>query len=419
MFITGALTRHTQRLLPDPGPARVLAAGTLADTLGKGLTLSLSAIFFTRSVGLSVREVSIGLAAAAVVSFLTSTPLGHLADRIGPREVLAALQVAQVGTVGCLAFTRSFWPFLVLSCVSAACGRGASAARGAVVAGLLPPDRRVRLRAQLRAITNVGISAGTVLAGIALQIDTRGAYMAMILGDAASFAVVAALTLRLPHLAPVPVTHPGPRLVALRDRPFLVYTALHGVLAVHYGLFAIAMPLWVTLRTNAPSWIVAVLFLVNGITVVLLQVRASRGTESVAVAARAHRRSGALLAVGCALFAFSGGRSAWIAVVVLVAAAFTHVLGELLQAAGSWGLSFALAPEHAQGQYQGAFDMGYALASIAAPIVVTTLTVGWGAPGWLLLGAMFAVAGALVPPVARWAERNRPHHLDTAEPLAA
>jgi MFS family permease len=119
------------------------------------------------------------------------------------------------------------------------------------------------------------------------------------------------------------------------------------------------------------------------------------------------------------LFAFSGGRSAWIAVVVLVAAAFTHVLGELLQAAGSWGLSFALAPEHAQGQYQGAFDMGYALASIAAPIVVTTLTVGWGAPGWLLLGAMFAVAGALVPPVARWAERNRPHHLDTAEPLAA
>ncbi|MFD6261273.1 hypothetical protein ACFWFK_09080 [Micromonospora chalcea] len=41
-------------------------------------------------------------------------------------------------------------------------------------------------------------------------------------------------------------------------------------------------------------------------------------------------------------------------------------------------------------------------------MVVTTLAIGWGVPGWLVLGAVFLLLGALVPPVVRWAARTRP-----------
>jgi hypothetical protein len=34
--------------------------------------------------------------------------------------------------------------------------------------------------------------------------------------------------------------------------------------------------------------------------------------------------------------------------------------------------------------------------------------VTWGAPGWVLMGAIFVVAGLTAPAVVRWAERTRP-----------
>ncbi|WP_234038930.1 hypothetical protein [Micromonospora coerulea] len=90
------------------------------------------------------------------------------------------------------------------------------------------------------------------------------------------------------------------------------------------------------------------------------------------------------------------------------------MIGELWHAAAGWGISFGLAPAHAQGQYQGAYGMGMQLGGMIAPVVVTTLAVGWGVPGWLLLGGLFLLLGLLMPPVVRWARRSRP-----AEPAVA
>ena len=124
--------------------------------------------------------------------------------------------------------------------------------------------------------------------------------------------------------------------------------------------------------------------LVNTMMVVLFQVRASRGTEDLTGAARASRRAGvgdrgrlrALRRQRRRVHAAS--RSA-----LLLAGAFVHVIGELWHAAAGWGISFGLAPAHAQGQYQGAYGMGMQLGGMVAPVVVTTLAVGWGVPGWL------------------------------------
>ncbi|HEX6685561.1 MAG TPA: hypothetical protein VF062_22490, partial [Candidatus Limnocylindrales bacterium] len=101
------------------------------------------------------------------------------------------------------------------------------------------------------------------------------------------------------------------------------------------------------------------------------------------------------------------GPSLWIATAILVAAAAVHVMGELRQAAGSWGISFDLAPDHAQGQYQGMYNTGWSLAAIIAPAILTTVVVDWTGPGWIVFGALYAATGAAVPIAVRWAQRSR------------
>ncbi|MEV0430864.1 MFS transporter [Micromonospora sp. NPDC050495] len=396
------------RLLPEPGPARILTLSTLVNTVGRGTWLTASALFLTRSVGLTVTQVGLGLTITALVSLVASTPMGYLADRLGPRGLQITALLASAGCTAALVAVRSFAGFLLVGVLMAVADSASRGARGALIAGAVPPDQRVRTRAYLRAVTNVGISVGAVLAGVGLAADTRTGYVSLILLDCATYLVAAAVLLRLPPVPPVPAPAHGPRLIALRDRPFLAFTVLDGLMSMHFGLINIALPLWIAGHTTAPRWLVSACLLVNTVMVVLFQVRASRGTEDLTGAGRAARRAGVVIAAACALFAASGGLPVAVAVPLLLGGALVHVVGELWHAAAGWGISFGLAPAHAQGQYQGAYGMGMQLGSMVAPVVVTTLAIGWGVPGWLLLGGLFLVLGLLVPPVVGWAARSRP-----------
>ena len=305
-------------LLPPPGAARVLVLSTLVNTVGRGIWLTASVLFLTRSVGLSVSQVGLGLTVTALVSLVVSTPAGYLADRYGPRGIQFTALLACGGLTAALALVGSFRSFLAVSIAIAVAEAAFRGARGAVIAGAVPADQRVRTRAYLRATTNVGISAGAALAGAGIAVDTRTGYLVLIMVDTVSFLIAAAILTRLAPIPPVAAAAHGPRLVALRDRPFLVFTLLDGLMSMHFGLLNIALPLWIAGHTTAPRWLISVLMLVNTAMVVLFQVRAARGTEEVAGAARASRRAGVAIAVACLLFAASGAAATPAAVALLL-----------------------------------------------------------------------------------------------------
>ena len=394
-------------LVPEPGPLRVLASATLVNTFGNGLMFTASALYFTRIVGLSATQVGAGLTCAGLVGLLAGVPLGHLADRMGPREMqIGLVLVTAVLTFGYAAVT-AFWHFVLLASTIAFFDAGSRAARGALIAKAVPPGRRVYARAYLRSVTNLGISVGAAIAGIALYLDTATAYRTLIVLDALTFALAAGLLRSLPTVAPVPRGRAASPWQALRDRPYVAMVAVSGILSMHFGLLEIGVPLWVANSTTAPRWLVSVLFVVNTVAIVLLQVRVSRGVEVPAAGARAMARAGLVLFAACVLFAAAEGLARWAAVTVLVAAACVHVLGEILQSAGTFCLTIELAPDRAQGQYQGLAGTGMTLSFMLAPSVVALLPLGLGRPGWLILGAVFVVSGAALVPITGWAERTR------------
>ncbi|MEV4413755.1 MFS transporter [Catellatospora sp. NPDC049609] len=411
------LSRLTSRLPADQA-TRALILSTLAGSTSRGLFITVSVIFFTRSVGLSAAEVGLGLTIAAVVSLFAGVPAGHLADRIGPRGVMVTFGVARAALMLGYLAVDGFVGFVVVACGVQLLETGFSAANGALIAGSIPGEQRVRTRALLRSVTNVGWAVGAVIAGVGLRYDTRFAYTVIIVVCVAIALLASTLVLRVPPVAAQPKAASGPALIVLRDRPYLALAALNGVLCIHYGMLNVAVPLWVVERTDAPTWVVAGMTLLNAIVVALFQVRASRGTGTVEGAAAAQRVSGLLLLGACVLYSLAAGQPGWAAALILFAAAGVHVLAELRQAAGSWGISFGLAPEHAQGQYQGLFGTGFSVAGVIAPALLATVVVGWGWPGWVLFGLVYAVAGAAVPVTVRWARRARARGVPAETELA-
>jgi hypothetical protein len=245
------------------------------------------------------------------------------------------------------------------------------------------------------------------VAGIALHLDTAAAYKTLIVVDALTYAAAAVVMLRLPHVPVLGHAHTASGLQALRDRPYVVMVLVSAILGMHFGLIEIGVPLWVSGHTHAPRSLVSLLFIVNTVAVVLFQVRASRGIDSPAAGARSMARAGWVLLVACVLFSLADGPGRWVAVAILVGAAAVHVYGEILQSAGTFCLNFELAPEHAQGQYQGLAGTGMTMSFMLAPVVVALLPLGLGRPGWLILGGLFVVSGMALMPITAWAERTR------------
>ncbi|WP_432175512.1 MFS transporter [Streptomyces sp. Tue6028] len=408
-------TKH--RLLPPAGPQRVLALAQLANSVGDGAYYVTSALYFTHVVGLAPEHVGLGLTVAWAVGSLVGVPLGRLADRRGPRGTAALLALATATAVASFLVVRGFVPFVLAACAYASAQSGLAAARQALLAGLVPAGRRTGLLAHFQSTLNAGLAVGAGLGGLALHAGTRAAYSGVFALDATSFLLCAGLLLRLPPVQPVTVRR-GHGLGVLRDRPYVLVTFLNTVLLLRMPLLSLGVPLWITERTEAPAWLVSALFVLNTGAVMVFQVRMARGVSGLTAATRAIRRSGLVMLASCAVFALSSGASPWVAAGILVAGALLQVVAEMQQSAGSWQLAFDLAPADRMGEYQGFFGTGVTVARTMGPLVLTALLVGWGTPGWLLLGGLIAGASYAMGPAARSRRRRQPASDACPDPAA-
>jgi MFS family permease len=404
-------------LFPSEPVARALTVTTMAAALSTGLFYSVSALYFTRVLGLSATTVGLGLTVAGGCGVVASYAAGWVSDRVGADRILRWTLVGQGLALLAYVWAEDVAWFVLVACFAVGLRAAHGTARLLLLARWFTGPDRVATRAALRVVTNVFIGLGTVAAGVALLIDTAAAYRMTM---AVTAVLVLLATAPLVHLAQV-VPDLGARVRAsaggapgeprgqspFTDRTYLGAVGLSAVLAMHFSLQTVGIPLWVAGHTEAPTVVISLLMVVNTVFVALLQVPASRGTHDVLLAGRAVRRAGALLALGCGLFAAAAYGGPGTAVVLLVLAALAVAAGEVLSEAGGWGLAFELADPRSAGAYQGVSQTGYAVASMLAPTVVTVTAITHGTAGWALLAVVFLTAGAATALVARRAAGAR------------
>lgn len=391
--------------LPGRGPARTFLWVSLLDSTGTGLYLAGATVFFIRIVGLSAVQVGLGLGVAAAAGFLTTVPIGLAADRYGAKRTLIGLQVWLAGAFTALAFVHGFVAFVVVSSLLSMAELSAPPMIQAVVADISGGTKQVSTMATLRSVRNVGYSAGALIAASLLAVPGVWTFRAVLLGNAVSFLVAAVLLARV-RVASRSGARRTARTRRRVDRRFLAVTGLNGILVLHMTLLSVGLPLWVIGHTAAPVALVPILFAVNTVLAVALQVRFARGDGGAERGVRTFRLAAAALVLCCLVLAAAQIAGMWLAVALLVVATVLLTAGELWQSVTGWEVPVRYAPDGRRGEYLAVFSLGVTAQNILGPVLLTALIV-LGTTGWVILAALFVAAAALIGPAVAALERDR------------
>ena len=394
--------------LPPPGPIRVLKTNVLISSTGYGLYTAGSVIFLVKVAKIPEATVGLGLSLAGLLAVLLAVHLGKVADRLGARDAAIGFNALLVVFLTALVFARSSAVFIVLAGAIGIAESGGMISRSALVGKLVPKEARVALSAANRVLTNIGFSLGTLLAGLAIGINTTASYTSLVLGMALASMLTTFTSLRLPRDARSRHSGETAKRRDKYDLPYVAVSVVSGLTMIGNTILTVGLPLWVITDTGAPHEVAAWMIIGNTVLVILLQVKVSKGADTVRGARRMQRFAFLALIAASALATLTYHKGAVLGTVLIVLDVMLLTLAELWGESANWSLRFGLADARKQGAYAGMFQMGNSIATVLGPTAVTYFVARFVPEGWFVLALIFAVGLALNGPVIAWAERTRP-----------
>jgi MFS family permease len=290
-------------------------------------------------------------------------------------------------------------------------------ARSALLALLVPSERRSTVFALQHAATNVGLGAGALLAALIVDTSSPGTFQTLYLLDAASFAAVAPLLLRLVLPAsPAPAAAPGAYRSILGDGAFWRLWGLTALLVgAGYAQYSAAFPAFATGEAGLDAHQLALPFAANTVAVVVAQL-------PVLGVLRGRRRTSALsfalatTGIGWAIVLAGGGaQSPAAAATVFAVAMIVLAVGETAMAPSGPALMSDLAPDELRGRYNGAYTLAWTTGFAAGPALAgAVFATGQGYA--LMLGLI--VACAVGAAAARQLADHLPPGIDVVDPAA-
>ncbi|MGY0061418.1 MFS transporter [Streptomyces sp. LZ34] len=401
---------------------RLLMGCLLLSTLGNGLCFPFTSIYISELLGLGSRAAGGYFIAMAAASFAAALLGGPLADRAGPHRVGALGAAALAVGYALLAPVDAVVPVLISgACVGVGFGLFYASIVGVVDAAVPDSGRRTAFSVR-HIVNNVGIGAGSVIAGLVL----RGAQAP---AGTLRWLYVANAAAAVPLMVAIWVMRPresgevrreknekgepdrqgekggGPTYrTLLRGRPMALLVLAQALFAiVGFTQIEATVPLLLHDHMGITLGWVSTVVAANSFALVALQPllrrRLERLPETAALAA------GPVLwvaAFGCGLGAVLAGdaASSLVRYGLLLAFAVVFAAGELMYSSAFYPLLLRWSGEAAVGRASALASLAWNLGTASGPpiglfvIVHTSATGSWVA---LAVGAVaaFAVAGAL------------------------
>ncbi|MCE1204976.1 MAG: MFS transporter [Holophagaceae bacterium] len=365
-----------------PREVWLVCASTLINRLGT-MALPFLVLYLTEGRHWTPAEAGYGMMVYGAGALTAGPFSGRLADRLGHVHVLKAslwssgalLLLLPFASMKPLLFaliflwaglTQAFWPSAM-----------------ALLTGLAAPEQRKAVFALHRLAVNLGMAVGPAMGGLIAHHSYRWVFWTDGLSTLAG-ATLLSLLLKAPPAPSMPHDH-APGGSPWRDRHLLfLLLPFIPALMVFFQIEG-TLPLWVVHDLGLGSRFFGILFTVNTLLIVVLEVPLNL--------AMGHWRHGRLLLLGSLCFAVGFGLTAWAtSYTMLIVTTVIWTFGEMILFPAMSDAVATLAPPDRRGEYMGLLSLAFAAALALGPWL-GVLAYAKAGPRSVWLGT-FLIAGA-------------------------
>ncbi len=413
--MSNLLTRTRKIYNEYPRAFWIYNAIVFIDRLGGFMLYPFFALYLTQKFHIGMSTVGILFAIFSVSGMIGSALGGALADRMGRKVVIiGSLILSSFSALG-MGFAPTIAIFVAVVAIVGTLSNIGGPAHEAVVADLLPPDKRAEGYGIIRVVFNTAVIIAPPIAGLLIS----NSYLTLFLTDAVISVISAGIVLfALPETKPQAQEHAKPETMSqtfagygrvFKDTHFLTFIGVTVLMSLVYMNMNTTLGVYLRdqhgLHEAGFGWLLSI----NAIMVVLLQFGITRRLEKY--------KPLLMLAAGSMLYAIGFAMYGFIATYALFVLAMVIItIGEMVVSPFLQSIVASFAPEDMRGRYMAVSGLSWSIAFTVGPYFAGLL-LDSAHPG--LLWAFAGFAGVLA--ALGFVALNRIHHVSAPaiEPAAA
>ena len=336
------------------------------DRLGGFMLYPFFALYLTQRYGIGMSTVGLIFAIFSISGMVGSTLGGAIADRMGRKTVIIfSLLLSSFSALG-MGFAPTLAIFVVVSVLVGTLANIGGPAHEAVVADLLPPEKRAEGYGIIRVVFNIAVIIAPPIAGLLIS----RSYLTLFLTDAVISVICAAIVFfALPETKPQAKAHEKPETMketfagykrVFRDTSFLAFIGVTVMMTLVYLNMNSTLGVYLRDEHGISAAQYGWLLSINAIIVVLFQFATTRRLEKYKPLLMMSAGS-ILYAIGFAMYGFVPTYALFIFAMIII------TIGEMVVSPFQQSIVAGFAPEHMRGRYMAVSGLSWSISFTVGP----------------------------------------------------
>jgi len=336
------------------------------DRLGGFMLYPFFALYLTQKFNIGMSTVGILFAIFSVSGMVGSALGGALADRMGRKVVIIiSLVLSSLSALG-MGFAPTLTIFVAVVAIVGTLSSIGHPAHEAVVADLLPPDKRAEGYGIIRVVFNLAVIIAPPIAGLLIA----RSYLTLFIVDAVISLISAAIVIfALPETKPQAHAHAKPESMkqtfagygrVFRDTRFIAFIGVTVMMTLVYMNMNSTLGVFMRDQHGMPALSFGSLLSLNAVIVVLCQFWVARRLEKY--------KPMLMMAAGSLLYAIGFAMYGFVPTFALFAVAMIIItIGEMVVSPFQQSMLASFAPEDMRGRYMAVSGLTWSIAFTVGP----------------------------------------------------
>ena len=336
------------------------------DRLGGFMLYPFFALYLTQKFNIGMSTVGILFAIFSVSGMVGSALGGALADRMGRKVVIIiSLVLSSLSALG-MGFAPTLTIFVAVVAIVGTLSSIGHPAHEAVVADLLPPDKRAEGYGIIRVVFNLAVIIAPPIAGLLIA----RSYLTLFIVDAVISLISAAIVIfALPETKPQAHAHAKPESMkqtfagygrVFRDTRFIAFIGVTVMMTLVYMNMNSTLGVFMRDQHGMPALSFGSLLSLNAVIVVLCQFWVARRLEKY--------KPMLMMAAGSLLYAIGFAMYGFVPTFALFAVAMIIItIGEMIVSPFQQSMVASFAPEDMRGRYMAVSGLTWSIAFTVGP----------------------------------------------------